>query len=859
ETNPEGMQPAMAQHDALLRREVITHRGEVVKMTGDGICAAFVDPLDAVRTALAIQLTLDDPAAIAGVELRVRCGIHLGVVERRDNDYFGNPVNRAARVMNAAHGGQVLITQAVVDLIAGRLPAEVSLLDLGGIRLRDLAGVEHLYQLVHPKLRRDFPALRSLAATPNNLPQQVTSFVGREPELAQAKEMLESARLLTLCGAGGIGKTRLSLELAAGVLDDFPDGVSLVELAPLTDGRLVPQAVASALGVKESAGHSIAEALVTHVAERNMLLILDNCEHLLDSCAELATELLQKSRTLRIVASSRERLHVPGEVVYSVPSLNVPEANGSVEISTLSAYEAVRLFVERAAAATGSFTLDEKNRNAVVQICRQLDGIPLAIELAAARTRALSVDTIAARIGDRFRLLTSGIRTALPRQQTLRALIDWSYDLLRDDERILFRRLSVFAGSFTLEAAESVGHGGGVEKQDVIDRISDLVEKSLILSDRDGARYRMLETMRSYAHERLSEAGEVESVRAGHVELCVSLAEEAAPKLSTPQQATWLARLDADRENLIAAHGYCESLPDGAATACRLAIAMKLYWFARGLLNLGHRLTEVAVAIPASADQSLVRCRALWVAGQISSYMGHYDEAQVHLRESLRIAEQHNDHRMIAAVENVFSLAALGLGDRKSARLHCERGLNIARSSGSQRAIAVGSNALAQLLRLEGELEDAAALYEQAIALARSLDDQEFVAIGLLGLAMAEIGRGDVQRSSRLLREALNIALATGSQPAQLSAVEVSAGNAALRRDFERCAVLFGAAEMQTQRTGIRRDPADDAFVASWIDEARQRLGSRFAELEIQGRSLPFETTLSELDGWLSSAAELER
>ncbi|HXL84882.1 MAG TPA: adenylate/guanylate cyclase domain-containing protein, partial [Casimicrobiaceae bacterium] len=505
ETEPDKMRPALARHDAIVRTCVEGNRGTVVKMSGDGVHAVFADPLDAVRATLELQRTLVELGPTTErVALQVRCGMHAGVDERRDNDFFGSGVNRAARIMSVAHGGQVLLSQAVAALVGDRLPDGVSLRDLGSVRLRDLANPERVYQLVHPQLRRDFPALRSLQATPNNLPQQVSSFVGREREVAETKKHLSETRLLTLLGIGGLGKTRLSLQVAAEVLDDYPDGVWFVDLAPMTDEHLVPQAVASVLGVKEEAGRPVLEALVKYVSDRKLLLNLDNCEHLLHACAELSVQLLQSSPHLKILASSREHLHVKGEATYPVPPLSVPDPNAKITLEALTQFEAVRLFVERARAVQPEFQVTQTNAKTVADICQRLDGIPLAIELASARVRALSVEEIAARLNDRFGLLTRGDRTALPRQQTLRASIDWSYELLTDHERALLRRLSVFAGGWTLEAAEAVGAGGDVETTDVLDRLTNLVEKSLVTLEVEGKRYRLLETVRQYAQERLS-------------------------------------------------------------------------------------------------------------------------------------------------------------------------------------------------------------------------------------------------------------------------------------------------------------------------------------------------------------------
>jgi predicted ATPase/class 3 adenylate cyclase len=853
EREPERMRPALARHDAIAKAAVDRHRGVVVKMSGDGVHAAFNDPLDAVAAALELQQMLADPEATGGIALRVRCGLHAGVDERRDNDFFGGAVNRAARITSVAHGGQVLLSQAVAALVRDRLPADVALRDLGSARLRDLASPEHIYQVVHPQLRADFPALRSLEATPNNLPQQVTSFIGRDRELAEVARLLGNTRLLTLHGVGGIGKTRLSLQVAADVMDDYPDGVWFVELAPLTDARLVPQAVASALGVKEEAGRPVFEALEKHVKDRQLLLILDNCEHVVHACAELAKQLLQSGIRLKILASSREHLHVGGEATYPVPALAVPDPSSTIAPNALTQYESVRLLVDRAVAAQPAFQVTEQNAAAISAICRRLDGIPLAIELAAARVRALSVDNIAARLNDRFRLLTGGSRTALPRQQTLRALIDWSHDLLTEAERILFRRLTVFAGGWTLEAAEAVASGGDVGKPRVLDLLVDLVDKSLVTVEAEGARYSLLETVREYAEEHLKESGEGEEIRKRHLDFYVAFAEKAGAELLGSEQAGWLRQLDVDRENLLSAIAWCSRGSHDAESGYRLVHAIKLYWFMRGLLDLGHRVTVEAISIPADEPQGLARCKALWVAGQICSYTGRYEEAQRYLYESLAIARHHNDRRMIAAVQNYLALAALGQGDRAAARLHCEEALDLARDLGDKREIAGLSNALAQLNRLDGKLDVAEPLYEQVVALAHELSDREIVAIGILGLAMVAISRGSVARARDLLRQALTIAEETDSKPAGQCALDVSAGLAALQKDWGRSARLYGAAEAQTLRTGIRRDPADEAFLRPLITSARQALGaSRFTLAEASGRPLPFEQAIAEVRAWLS-------
>jgi predicted ATPase/class 3 adenylate cyclase len=855
ETEPDRMRPALARHDAIVRTCVEGNRGTVVKMSGDGVHAVFADPLDAVRATLELQRTLVElEPSTERVALQVRCGMHAGVDERRDNDFFGSGVNRAARIMSVAHGGQVLLSQAVAALVGDRLPEDVSLRDLGSVRLRDLANPERVYQVVHPRLRQDFPALRSLEATPNNLPQQLSSFVGRERELADIRAQLGNTRLLTLFGAGGLGKTRLSLQVAAEVLDDYPDGVWFVDLAPMTDERLVPQAAASVLGVKEEAGHPVLEALVKYVSDRKLLLILDNCEHLLHACAELAAQLLRSGAHVKILASSREPLHVAGETTYHVPSLSVPVPETKVTIESLTQYEAVRLFVDRARAVQPSFQLSDANSSAVADICQRLDGIPLALELAAARGRALSVNEIAARLNDRFRLLTSGDRTALPRQQTLRASIDWSYDLLTADERELLRRLSVFAGGWTIDAAEAVAVGGKVDKENVVDVLTNLVEKSLVVLEPEGQRYRLLETVRQYTHERLEKSGERDQICARQLHFYLALTEKARPELVGPQQGAWLVRLDLERENILGAHAWCEHAEGGGELGLRLVSAVRRYWIIRGLLGLGYRVTVEALAREGAQERSFARCRALSDAGQLSSFMGRYAEAETYLQEGLEIARQIGDKARVLAVLQPLGLAALGQGHLGKAGAHLQEALILSKELGNKREVAAVLNALAQVHRVQGNMDAADRLYRDALAIARCLEDREIICIGLLNLAMVSICRGVWNPAREMVLEVHAIAQKLGSKPMGQSVLEVSAGLATLREEWNTAARFFGAAEAQTRETGLRRDPADEAFLAPLIARAREILpASAFDAAESAGRVLNYEEAVLEARLWLES------
>ncbi len=476
----------------------------------------------------------------------------------------------------------------------------------------------------------------------HNLPAELTSFIGRECEQEEVKEALAKSRLLTLTGIGGIGKTRLSLQIAADVVDDYPDGVWFVELAPITDAGFLPQAVASVLGVKEEAGRSLDEALVDYVRDRQLLLMLDNCEHLLGACAELARHLLQAGPKLKILASSRELLRISGETVFTVPPLSLPESGDGTLADSVLRFESVHLFVERAKSFQPSFSVSDHNAALVAAICQRLNGIPLALELVAARVRALSIEEIAARVTVASAWSQAAIARRNP-DKTLRAMIDWSYDLLTEKERVVFRRLAVFVGGWTLAAAENVLSWGDIEESLVLDLLADLIEKSLIVIDAEGGRYGLLETVRQDADEQLTRAGEGDVARARHLAYYVSLAEAARPQFDGPGEATWVTRIDLERKNLLAAHAWCDHVSDGAAFGLRLVHAAHPYWFLRGLMGLGHRVAVAALARPGTQGRTLERSRGLFEAGQLCGFMGRYEEAKALLDESLNIARDLGD------------------------------------------------------------------------------------------------------------------------------------------------------------------------------------------------------------------------
>ncbi|HEY8744448.1 MAG TPA: adenylate/guanylate cyclase domain-containing protein, partial [Chloroflexota bacterium] len=581
EQQPEMMRQVLVRHDAIIEEAVAQHAGVIVRPRGEGDSrfAVFARPSDAVAAAVAIQQALHGETWPLPAPFRVRMALHTGEADLRDGDYYGSAVNRCARLRAITHGGQTLVSQATAHLIRDGLPLDAGLRDLGDQRLSDLSRPERVYQLLHPDLPAEFPPLRSLTALPHNLPLQLTSFIGRERELGELTRRLQTARLLTLTGSGGAGKTRLALQVAAELVPRYPDGVWLAELAPLADPALVRRTVAAAVGVREAPGQAILDTLLAALREKRLLLVLDNCEHVLDACARLADALLRGCPGVQLLAASREALGVAGEVSWRVPSLAVPSLEQRVAHEQVAEYDAVQLFVERAQAALPSFSITAQNAMALAQVCARLDGIPLALELAAARVKGLTVDQLADRLHDRFRLLTGGSRAALPRQQTLRAAIDWSYDLLDEAEQRLFRRLAVFAGGWTVEAAEAVCAGDGLAHEDVLDILLRLVDKSLALAEE--RRYRLLETVRQYGRDRLAASGEAGAVYARHAAFYLALAEELEPQFMLGGPTIGRDGLVAEIDNQRAAlNWYADS--DDVEAVLRLAGALLWYWFFQG-------------------------------------------------------------------------------------------------------------------------------------------------------------------------------------------------------------------------------------------------------------------------------------
>jgi predicted ATPase/class 3 adenylate cyclase len=540
-----GYAQLLAGHHALVRSALAAHGGREVDTQGDAFFAVFSSPRGCVAAAVQMQQAIAAQAWPGGEQVRVRMGIHCGEAAQTVTGVVGLEVHRAARVAAAGYGGQVLVSEGAAVLVRDGLPAGVALADLGVHRLRDLGRPERIFQLTAAGLLAGFPPLRSLGnpALPNNLPAQLSSFIGRDREVAEVRALVESSRLVTLTGAGGCGKTRLGLQVAAELLDGSGDGVWLAELAAVTDEDAVPAAISQALRLAARPGRPVLEALLDALALQDVLIVADNCEHLIGGCAKTAEAIVRQCPRVHLLATSREPLGIGGEVIYRVPSLSLPGPGDSGPPAAGSS-DAVALFAERARAHGVALPVDELAGPLAVSVCRRLDGMPLAIELAAARLRSMSLAELHGRLDQRFRLLTGGSRTALERQQTLRATVGWSYSLLTEAERALLGRLSVFAGGFGLDAAEAMGGSGGLDVLEVADLLGSLVDKSLVVAEPAGGtlRYRLLETVRLFAAEKLAEAGEAAAVGAAHCAHFLALAEAAAAPLTGPEQGQWLTR-----------------------------------------------------------------------------------------------------------------------------------------------------------------------------------------------------------------------------------------------------------------------------------------------------------------------------
>jgi predicted ATPase/class 3 adenylate cyclase len=740
EKHPEAMKDALAEHDSILRELIKSNHGYVIKTTGDGIHSVFETAVDALNATLQAQRQFKLP--ICDLQIKVRMGLHTGEAELRAEDYHGQTLNRAARIMSVGHGGQVLISSVTAELAREHLPTDVSLLDLGEHRLKDLIRPEHIFQLLAADLPAEFPPLKSLNAFPNNLPSQLTSFIGRERELQEVRKLLSNARLLTLIGPGGTGKTRLSLQLAADQLTEFKDGVWFVELAPLADPTFIISTIADVLELHEVPVIPLMNVIIDYLRAKQLLLIFDNCEHLVEESAQIADQLLHACPQLKIIASSREALGIDGETVYRVPSLTLPDTSSTA----LMDYESTRLFIERATKAEPRFHLTDHNASSIAQICLRLDGIPLAIELAAARVKLFTPEQIAERLDDRFKLLTGGSRTALPRQQTLRALIDWSYQSLNETEQKALRRLAVFTGGWTFEAAEVV-----IGELDAMDGLLGLVNKSLVnVEEQDGkSRYRFLETMRQYAMEKLLESGEAIEVRDRHLDYFLESTKQAPQREATifgalPDDIEWLDRMEGELDNLRAALEWATS--NHPEKALKLIYSVGNFWVGRDY-NVEARGWCQAILERAKSFSNMEREQAMvyGILGWSSIAIGDHKTGREAAEAGIVLARRVNDAMIMGRLLGLVSLACIFLGDFPAVEKYLSEAEMIARQTSLTEQLATVLTTRAQLaFSGYGNLAQAKAYVDEAVSLSATLQNEWAAAMSLFGMGRVAGVMGDL-------------------------------------------------------------------------------------------------------------------
>jgi len=858
-----------ARHNALLQTAVTANQGYVFRTVGDEFNVAFASALDALEAALAAQTALHTENWGALGSIRVRMCLHTGQAKPRANDYDGYlTLSHTKRLMATAYGGQILLSQATEILLRDSLPPGVTLLDLGEHRLKDFERGEHIFQVVAPDLPAEFPPLKTLNALPNNLPTQLTSFIGRERELAQTNDMLSNTHLLTVIGPGGTGKTRLTLQLAAEVLPGFTDGVWLVELAPLADPALVLQTIASTLGLREIPGTPLDDLVAGYLHSKCLLLILDNCEHIVETCAQLADHLLRSCPSLKMIASSREALGIAGETVFRVPPLALPDQNGT-DLETLRQSEAVQLFVERAVAVRPGFDLSGQNAPAVTQICLRLDGVPLALELAAARIGMLTPAQIAARLDDRFRLLTGGSRTALPRQQTLRSLIDWSYDLLSEAERLLFCQLSVFVGGWSLEAAEAV-----CPDLDVLELLAQLVKKSLVVADERSeqaeTRFRMLETIRQYARDKLLETGAAALARDRHLDYYLKFAEAGEPNIYGPQRLEWVDRCELEHDNFRAALQW--GLDHDVEAAMRLGGALATFWGARGFLLEGRRWLQAsldrAADLPEPGDQALrqrqaARAKGLMGISQMSYGSGDYRSgldasqqavrfyretgdwfnlgfalgyignmaafqndmvlAEQALTEAILVGREHGDKLILAFVLGVMSkYVFLPRGDIEAARAYAEESGRFSREIGLSWSVAQTELILARIASIYSHWDEARRHALAAVEVYQELRDPLLLNMSYHELGDIELRAGNLAEARRHLQNCILAWQEFGQQAFVAHELESFAYIARAQNEPLRAARLLGAAEavlegIGTSAVGVERLEDEYQKTVIWL------------------------------------------
>ncbi len=858
----DAMRAALRRHDDIVRAAIESHRGSVFKTIGDAFCAAFPSVADALAAAVDAQRTIQSENFEDVGGLNVRMAINAGETDERDGDYFGAAVNRTARLLGAGHGGQVLLSGDAADTVLAKLPADVTLRHLGSVPLRDVKDATRVYQPVGKGLRSDFKPLRALETPPNNIPRQTTSFVGRSEDIARVEALLDASSLVTIVGAGGIGKTRLALEIAGARLNDLRDGAWFVDLSAVGDAALIPVTILSALGGERPPDIEPLDALLGYLERRELLLVLDNSEHLVSEVAAIVAEVIARAPRTSVLATSRSPLDISGESLYRLTSLD--------------AAAAIELFTDRARAANPAFDVQSK-MTAVQAICDRLDGIALAIELAAARLRTMSVETLASHL--ELRLLAGG-RDRRPRQQTMRALVDWSYDLLTADEARALRRVCVFLRGFTLEAAASVCGGAAAGDSHVLDLVASLVDKSLVIqSEESGDRYRILEPIREYGWEKLAESGELAQTRAQHAAAMALLSREWYDEWDVGPRPDWLARVERDLANLRAALRWSVDESEDLVLGARLAADATIVFLRLGLLNegvdWGRRVLGCGVHVPVD-----VEARLRYGLSMLYSNMGQNKNCLEEAEIAVERYRQSGDRRGLArALSQVASRYTPLAPDR--AKTLGEEALSLARASGDGRLLAdvlrrcalcfasAGIERVraafnesvvlfrsfgrdddtARALTWWGQWEEEAGNYTEAVehlSEAANLNDAETAAIFHAGeIACCYLAIGDRARAEPFARTSL-AAAAKARHRIWVSLTVAYIAIVTAERNPKEAALLLGFAQARLREEGWELVPPQSTLVPSLLADLRRSFGeSELARLLDEGAALSDDQAVS--------------
>ncbi len=887
---PDAMPTLLARHHEILNQSIQKHDGYVFQIVGDSFAVAFHSASDALNAATKAQKDLHNEAWTPA-PIKVRMGIHTSAAQLNNENQYSGYASLALtqRIMSAGHGGQILLSQTAHDLTRDKLPAQAQFMDMGERCLKDVVRPEHLYQFMVPDLPSEFAPLNTLESFNHNLPAQLTSFIGREPELAEIKKLISANRIVTLTGSGGAGKTRLSLHAGAECLSLFSNGVWFAELAPVTDPALVPQALLSIFDLREDSHRTVLEVLINYLRPKTVLLMLDNCEHLIATCAQISAVLLRACPNLKILASSREALGIAGEVPYRVPSLATPNPTHIPPLENLLDIDAMRLFMERATTAKSDFKLTKDNASFVAQICFRLDGIPLAIELAAARVKMLSPEQIASRLDDCFRLLTGGARTALPRQQTLRALIDWSYSLLSEPEKTLFRRLAVFVGGWTLEAAESVC---GEERSgvDVLDLLTRLVDKSLVYIEESTGeiRYRRLETIRQYSREKFFETGEVETIRDRHLAFYVKYAESAGEEMRGRARLAWIHGIETEQDNLRTAMEW--GLARNPKSALRIAVSLPLFWTtggysaegfrwiqqamagyvekidefeqpllrAKGLGGLsflymslgdntnGKRVAEESVALFRQSQDKSGLAYSLFILAFPLEFLGERFRAEAALMESIAIARSEKNAFVLASALNNLTRVTLDLhGDIEAAERYANEAIRLSQEAGVEWNVSVAHEMKGIIALHRKDYDEARTLFEKAINAYRETGASFNVIIAKSSLAHMERELGNYVIAQDLYRETI-IAFRDVAQTGAVAHQLECFGFVALAQDqIERALQLFAAADALREKGGTPMNPDEQVYFDGQLKGLRDELNSiQFDAIWSKGRAMTMEQAI---------------